>query len=182
MSSIDQMLAALIDREGGFTDNPADKGGPTAFGITQATARKYGYTGDMRSLPRDFAEKVYRTIYFVEPGFDKIHALSQRIAEELFDTGVNMGPSIPIPWLQRWLNAFNQQGKQYADIAVDGQIGPATVGALRSFLNARGADGERVMANALNCLQGARYLDITESRPANEAFCYGWMLNRVALA
>lgn len=180
--SIDQMIAALILREGKYSDNPADKGGPTAYGITEATARRYGYTGDMRDLPRNFAEKTYLAIYLTEPGFDKVYALSQKIAEELFDTGVNMGVSLPGPWLQRWLNAFNQQGKQYADISVDGKIGPATVTALRAYLNARGAAGETVMVNALNCLQGARYLDITEARPANEAFAYGWLLNRVEIS
>lgn len=175
------MISALIQKEGGYTNNKADAGHITNFGITEASARQNGYAGDMRDMPREFAAKVYRAIYFIDPGFDKVYALSQRIAEELFDTGVNMGASIPTPWLQRWLNAFNQQGKQYAEIVVDGQIGPATINALRAFLNARGADGERVLTAALNCLQGARYLEITEARAANEAFIYGWLLNRVSI-
>ena len=46
------LIDALIDREGGFVDHPADSGGPTCFGITQAVARAHGYAGPMRQLPR----------------------------------------------------------------------------------------------------------------------------------
>jgi hypothetical protein len=35
------------------------------------------------------------------------------------------------------------------------------------------------MLRALNSLQGARYIDIGESRPANEDFMFGWFLHRV---
>ena len=46
------LVDGVIDREGGFVDHPADKGGPTCFGITQAVARAHGYAGPMRLLPR----------------------------------------------------------------------------------------------------------------------------------
>ena len=36
--SVDGMIDALIDREGGYVNHPADKGGPTCFGITEAVA------------------------------------------------------------------------------------------------------------------------------------------------
>jgi hypothetical protein len=35
------------------------------------------------------------------------------------------------------------------------------------------------MLRALNALQGARYIDIAEGRPSQEAFTYGWFLHRV---
>lgn len=180
--SVDQMIDELIVREGRYSNNPADAGGETMWGITIATARKYGYTGPMCFLPREKAVEIYRKQFFIEPGFEKVYAISQPIAEELFDTGVNMGVSVPGPWLQRLLNALNQAGKTYQDIAVDGKIGAATINALRAFLSARGAAGEKVLLRGLNCLQGERYLDITERREANEAFFYGWLLNRVEAA
>ena len=43
--NVESLIDALIDREGGFVDNPADKGGPTCFGITEAVARAHGYAG-----------------------------------------------------------------------------------------------------------------------------------------
>lgn len=173
--TVDQMIDELIRREGGYVNNPADKGGETNFGITIGTARNYGYTGHMYDLPRGVAEAIYRKQYFTDPGFDRVALVSMPVAEELFDTGVNMGTSVPGPWLQRWLNAFLEA----APLVVDGAIGPATINALRAFLARRGAEGETVLVRGLNCLQGARYLDLTEHRVANKAFIYGWMLNRV---
>lgn len=176
-----KLIDELIDREGGYVSHPDDRGGPTAFGITEAVARAHGYTGLMRDFKRDMAVAIYTRKYINGPGFDKVLALSPAIGEEMIDTGVNMGASIPGPWLQRVLNALNQQGQAFPDLVVDGQLGPATLSALRSVLSKRGKDGERVIVRALNCLQGARYLEITEARQQNESFFFGWMLNRVAM-
>lgn len=175
--SIEQMIADLIAVEGGFSDHPADKGGPTMYGVTQAVARANGYTGQMRDMPRAIAENIYRKRYFVDPGFDRVYLLSPLIAEEMFDTGVNMGTSVPGPWLQRFLNVFNDSK---TDLTVDGVIGPATIVALRLFLNKRGSDGEQVMVRGLNCMQGSRYLELAEKREQNRAFIFGWLKNRVS--
>lgn len=175
--TVDQMIAEIIRKEGGYSDHPADKGGETNMGITASVARENGYAGPMRDMPRGVAEAIYRKRYFIDPGYDRVHLLSAAVAEELFDTAVNMGPKFPGEWLQRWLNAMNDKG---APLEVDGKIGPATVLALRAFLQRRGLDGEKALVRGLNCLQGVRYLTITEARPANKAFIYGWLLNRVA--
>jgi len=180
--SVEQMIDELIGREGGYSNNPADAGGETMWGITVARARRAGYQGAMRDMPRATAAQIYRRENFEEPGFSLVYALSQAIGEELFDTGVNMGLSVPGPWLQRLLNALNRAGKTYPDISVDGRIGPQTIGALRAYLFDRGAAGEKVLLRGLNSLQGARYLELTEQRQANEVFFYGWLLNRVEIA
>jgi hypothetical protein len=39
--------------------------------------------------------------------------------------------------------------------------------------------GEIVLLRALEALQGERYLRLAERRPANEAFLYGWLANRI---
>lgn len=174
--TVDQMIAEIIRREGGFSDHPADRGGPTMYGITEEVARMHGYAGPMAELPRGLAESIYRKKYFIAPGYDQVHLLSTAVAEELFDTAVNMGPKWPGEWLQRCLNTLNDREP---DLVVDGKIGPATIMALRAYLERRGGAGEVVLVRALNCLQGARYISITEARPANKAFIYGWLLNRV---
>src|SRR3954463_15779034 len=91
---IEALVEALIDREGGFVDHPADKGGPTCFGITQAVARAHGYAGPMRQLPRSEAFAIYLRLYWTRPRLDQIGARCGRLAAELFDTGVNMGPAV----------------------------------------------------------------------------------------
>lgn len=173
------IISAIVEREGGYVSDSRDLGGETCWGITEAVARKSGYAGHMKDLPKLFAIQVYSNQYINEPGFDKVLAISPLIAEEMIDTGVNMGTGVPGVWLQRILNALNQQAKLYPDIAVDGHIGPSTLAALKSFIHKRGADGPKVIARALNCLQGARYIEISEKRAENEAFLYGWLLNRV---
>jgi lysozyme family protein len=98
----------------------------------------------------------------------------------LFDTGVNMGPGVAATFLQRALTALNRNGKDYPDLTPDGRIGAQTLGALDAFLRTRGAkQGETVLLRALEALQGERYLRLAERRPANEAFLYGWLANRV---
>ena len=65
----------------------------------------------------------------------------------------------------------------------DGRIGPATLAALDTFLSTRGkSSGETVLLRALEALQGERYLRLAERRPANEAFLYGWLANRIGNA
>jgi lysozyme family protein len=177
---VDGLIDALIDREGGYANHPADKGGPTCFGITEGVARAHGYAGPMRNLPRDNAVAIYRRLYWQRPRFDEIARRSARLAAELFDTGVNMGPAVAATFLQRALTALNRGGKDYPDLTPDGRIGPATLAALDAFLAARGANsGETVLLRAIEALQGERYLRLAERRPANEAFLYGWLANRI---
>ena len=176
---IETLVNGLIDREGGYVNHPADRGGPTAFGITEAVARANGYRADLRNLPRAVAVAIYRRLYWHKPGFDAVADLAPAIAAELFDTGVNMGAKVATTFLQRALNALNRGATDYADIAVDGRVGPATLAALNGFLEQRGRAGEAVLLKAIEALQGERYLRLAESRPANEAFLYGWLANRI---
>lgn len=177
--TIDDVIEDVLRNEGGYVNDARDAGGETNFGITIATARQNGYTGAMRDMPRDFAKEVYRRQYVIAPGFDKIAGISMPIAAELVDTGVNMGIKVAATFLQRALNGLNNQGRDYADVLVDGMAGAATRAALQAYLSKRGTTGEQRLVTLLNALQGARYLELAEGRSANEAFLYGW-LGRVA--
>ena len=177
---VDELIDELIEREGGFASHPADRGGPTRYGITEAVARAHGYAGPMNQLPRDEAAAIYRRLYWLRPRFDQVAERAPRVAAELFDTGANMGPAVAATFLQRALTALNRGGNDFPDLVPDGRIGPATIAALDAFLEARGAlGGETVMLRALEALQGERYLRLAEKRPANEAFLYGWLANRI---
>lgn len=177
---IDQLVDALIDREGGYSNHPADRGGPTCFGITEAVARAHGYGGAMRHLPRGEAEAIYRRLYWLRPRFDQVATRCPRLAAELFDTGANMGPAVAATFLQRALTALNRSGRDYPDLVPDGRIGETSLAALDRFLAVRGTSGgETVLLRAMEALQGERYLRLAERRPANEAFLYGWLANRI---
>ncbi|WP_447881918.1 glycoside hydrolase family 108 protein [Serratia fonticola] len=176
----DEIIAGILSREGGYVNNPADRGGPTNWGITEKTAKAHGYTSDMRQLSLHEATMIYEADYWTGPRFDQVAAISPAIASKLCDTGVNMGPSVATKFLQRWLTALNNGGKLYPDLVADGQVGARTLSALTLFLSARGKEGETVLLRAINCTQGARYLELAEGRPANEAFLYGWIKERIA--
>lgn len=177
--SIETLIDGVIGREGRYSNNPADRGGETMWGITVAVARANGYAGPMRDMPRETAKDIYYKRYVQGPGFAAIMTVSEPIAEELVDTGVNMGPSVASMFLQKSLNGLNRQGKDYNDIIEDGDVGQATLNALRAYIRTRGAEGVTVLLKALNCLQGARYIELARGRGANETFLYGWLRTRV---
>lgn len=179
MPAIDRLIDEVIDREGGYVNHPADRGGPTNWGITLAVARQHGHAGDMRDLQRSEAVGIYRRLYWLCPAFDRIAQRAPALTAELFDTGVNMGPAVAATFLQRALNALNRGASDYPDMRVDGAIGPVTLSALDAFLATRGASGETVLVKAVDALQGERYLRLAEQRPANEAFLYGWLAHRI---
>jgi lysozyme family protein len=181
-TNVDKLIAELIQREGRYVDHPADRGGPTNWGITQAVARAFGYTGDMRHLPRSTAEAIYRQRYWTGPRFDQVAAIYPRVAEEMLDTGVNMGPAVAGRFLQRVLNVLNNRAKDFPDLTVDGAIGPMTLAALRALKARRGAAGEGVLVAALDAQQGERYIAIAEANPSQEAFVYGWLAHRLGNA
>jgi len=176
---VDAYLDSLIKREAGYVDHPNDKGGPTNWGITEQVARAWGYHGDMRSLPQSMARAIYLDRYWLDPKFDQVNEHSPAVAEELLDTGVNMGPQRATRFFQRALNVLNRQGKIYPDLDADGQLGRVSIAAMRSYLANRGKDGELVLVRLLNAFQAVRYVEIAEANPTQEEFMHGWVLHRV---
>ena len=182
-SNIERMLDDLIAREGGYVDHPADRGGPTKFGITEQTARSYGYEGSMRDLPLETAKSIYRLRYWTRSGFYMIAERGMpRLAEELFDTGVNMGVSRATRFLQRALNVLNRGAKDYPDIGTDGEFGPMSLNALDRFKAKRGEQAEAVLLSAVDALQGAYYIALAERNSSQEAFVFGWLSKRLRAA
>lgn len=178
---IQEIIGDLIGREGDgkYTNNPADSGGPTRWGITETIARAYGYDGDMRTLPRETAEKIYRERYWSGPGFDKVGQICPLIAIKLMDFGVVAGQERSAKQLQRILNVLNRQAKDYPDIAVDGRIGPVTLHALKTFAEKhKQAGGAETIFLMLCGQQSNHFLTLAEKRPKDEAFERGWQINR----
>jgi lysozyme family protein len=180
VSAFDRALTHTVGVEGDFSDDPKDSGGATRFGVTERVARAYGYNGDMRALPFTTAKEIYRTQWWKLMKLDSVASLSEPIALEMFDTGVNRSQAFAVQSLQRSLNALNREQADYADIEADGVMGALTIFALGQYLAKRGKAGETVLLRALNCLQGASYIELTERRKKDETFLFGWLANRVA--
>lgn len=178
---VERILDAEIQREGGdkYTNNPADRGGPTRFGVTEREARAFGYAGDMRQLPLEVAKAIYRKRFVSDPGFDQVMAIDPSVGAKLIGIGINMGPGTAAKFLQRWLNGFNVDGTHYAQLTADGNAGPVTLDALRAFIRWRGPMGVTALLTGLKSSQGDRYLDLAEANPSQRQFLFGWVSNRV---
>ena len=116
MSAFDDAFAGLIDNEGGYSNNPADPGGETMWGITARVARKHGYTGPMRELPLAVARAIAKAEYWDAVRGDE---LPPALAFHVFDASYNSGPEQAVKWLQR-----------AAGVAADGNFGPVTMKAV----------------------------------------------------
>lgn len=180
---IEQIITDVMKAEGwdAYTNDPDDAGKETKWGITIAAARAAGYTGAMKDMSESVARAIYRKRYVDEPRFADVFTIEPNIGAELIDTGVNMGTAVAATFLQRWLNGFNDTGSRYGDLHVDGRIGAVTLDALRAFVRWRGPQGITVLMRGLNGVQATRYLDITESKPSQRKYLFGWVLNRVEM-
>lgn len=181
MEYFDHAWAETGRAEGGYSNNPADPGGETMWGITARVARFHGYAGPMRQLPKDTARTIAKAEYWDPLLLDEIAKISPRLALELFDTNFNLWAGAAAKFLQRSLNAMNREGRDWPDLAVDGHLGPLTLFALRALDRVRGGDGMTVLLRCLNGLQLADYMRQVEQVPGKEAFFFGWVLNRVTM-
>jgi len=179
MVLFEQFFEALLKVEGGFVDDARDSGGATRYGVTEAVARANGYSGAMKDLPLSLAKSIYKAQFWDALRLDDIQNLCPSLCLKLADIAVNMGVKQSSFFLQRLLNALNNRGQLYPDIDADGRVGPGTIAALKKFLSIRNKDGETVLVRALNCMQGMFYISLAERREKDEAFLYGWLLNRV---
>lgn len=181
MTDVTGYIEALIDREGGYCADPADRGGATCFGITEAVARAHGYDGPMEHLPRETAASIYLKTYWLAPHFLSVAAIDRILGLKLLDAGVNCGPTTAATWLQRALNVLNDGASRYPDLVVDGQLGAMSMQALRTFVALRGDEGREVLAFMLRSLQSVHYVMLAEARPPQERFEWGWQQTRAML-
>lgn len=180
------IILGVIGVEGGYVNDPNDRGGETNFGITKAVAlqvkadliQKFKWDQTMKHLTKDMAVYIYGLNYWDPLKLDMVFNLSPAIADKLFDQAVNCGVAQAATWLQTLLNVLNQDQKLYPDMVVDGHLGLKTIDALSRFIKARGTQGQWAILKGLICLQGSHYISISESRTKNETFTFGW-LNRL---
>jgi lysozyme family protein len=159
VSSLADALAFTLHWEGGYTDNPADHGGATNEGITQATYDRYRTSCDeaLQSVERiDDSEvfEIYSEMYWT-PGH--CGDLSNRLASCHFDWCVNHGVTGAIKTLQAALG-----------VTADGVFGPESQAA------AQNAAADETIEAYLT-LRRTRYHQIANADPTQMQFLAGWL-------
>jgi lysozyme family protein len=184
MASFDEAYYKTMGHEGGYANDPQDAGGETYMGISRVyNPGWYGWLiidaeKDEPDFPacldeneelQDAVEDYYKDHYWDVNRLDDFS--SQAVAEEMFDTGVNMGVGRAARFIQTALNYLNRNGSLYAELVVDGMIGTASLNALDRVLN----DGDEIVVlSMLNTLQGSHYMDYMDTNPSQEKYARGW--------
>lgn len=176
------VIEQILRFEGGYVDNPADRGGKTNLGITEEVARACGFTGDMKDLTKDFAINVYCKQYFDPIMFDELAKRSPLLAELMVDIAVNNGVKRAGEFLQRALSNLNNPAQ---NIIVDGVIGAKTITAMNDYLDNRSKDGEKNLIASLIGIRLNFYHRIVENdkevnpKKQQRNFINGWINHRI---
>lgn len=157
----DEIIDAVLKYEGGFTNDPADHGGATNFGITAADLGRWHKLGriatvdEVRNMTEAEAREIYKAWYIQEPGFD---AVADTVLKWiLVDCGVLHGTRTAVRWLQQALG-----------VTPDGVIGKETTDALAAADSGR--TGRRILAFRIR-----RYVAIVKKESSQLRFLEGWV-------
>lgn len=185
MANFIEAYNITMKNEGGYVNDTADVGGETYKGISRKyNPFWYGWVivDEYKSKPgfpntayndADLGSKVkefYKASYWDVNLLDKFP--SQSIANEMFDTGVNMGVGRAGKFLQKALNLLNKNGTVYPDIAEDGSVGTNTLKALNSYLAYK---DKSFIYKIMNILQGMHYIEYMTQSSTQEKFAFGWL-------
>lgn len=108
--NFDKMLKFVLLREGGYSNNPNDKGGETNKGITYQTYNSYRKSRGLsprsvKYITDEEVRDIYYNNYYKASGADKIQ--NPKLAAYVFDTAVNMGVSRAKEFLAKSGNDLN---------------------------------------------------------------------------
>jgi lysozyme family protein len=166
---VSDLIDEVILREGGYVNHPADRGGPTRWGITQALLTKWrGHEAteeDVFELTKEEARHIYEA-WYVKPLARIQHHTA--LFELLFDIGVMSGPETAIKMLQREMNAFGVN----PPLSVDGVLGPKTAAVIDNF-------PEPALRQALVVARILALTRIVERDPTQLDFLEGWITRTV---
>ena len=146
-------LEIILHHEGGYVNHPKDPGGETNLGVTKRVYEEWGGTKDMKDLTVEDVAPIYRKNYW---GKVKGDDLPSGLDLCVFDFAVNAGPGRAAKYLQTMIGTV-----------ADGGIGPNTLRALDSYVDANGVE------HAIKEYQKARQ-GYYESLSTFETFGRGW--------
>ena len=154
--------------EGGYSNDPDDRGGPTNFGITHFDVDKAYKEGiiahnNVAALTIGESKRIYKSFYWDAAKLDEVQ--NKYIAAEMFDTCVNMGINQMGKIVQRALEYLGE------NLEVDGIVGPIT----RGLINKWCRYDPKSLYIIMNCEQYIVYKIIIEVRPSQAKFARGWL-------
>lgn len=167
LSPFDKAFAALIGVEGGYVDHPADKGGPTKFGISRRSYPAFSIE-EIKALTLDAAKEIYKRDFWDKLSLDKLTIYPLQL--ELFEQSVNLGVERAATHAQMSIKLLG------GTCHVDGFLGPLSHEALDKVARAN----YLALLKVLNGLQFSRYVNIVTGDSTQQAFFVGW-LSRVDL-
>lgn len=149
----------ILKHEGGFVNHPADKGGPTNWGITQKVYEAFKgrpvTLNEMMNMSRNDAISIYKKQYWDKIGGDSLKYYS--VALTLFDQAVNRGTGAVI-----------KQAQAVLGLTQDGGMGPKTIAALNAL-----PDTDFIPKFIMLAEQS--YKNIVAKNPTQVVFLNGWM-------
>ena len=154
MANFDSAIQKTLMHEGGseFTSDPNDRGGDTKFGISQ---RAYPEL-DIKNLAEEKAKKIYKRDYWDKIRADQLD--SQLIAENIFDTAVNMG-----------VRTASRMAQEVLEIVpTDGIIGPQSL----NYINDAPID---LFISKYTLQKVAHYVEICKKNKSQKKYLLGWM-------
>jgi lysozyme family protein len=155
-------LENVLIYEGGYSNNPNDKGGETNKGIIQTVYNTYRTKKKLsiqsvKNISNDEIQEIYYNNYWLICKADK---MPLQLSMLHFDTSVNAGPKQAALFLQRALK-----------VTPDGAIGPKTIAAINAL-------GPQEMQNILFIYMDNRinfYIDIVIKDNTQLVFLKGWL-------
>jgi lysozyme family protein len=171
----------VLGFEGGYVNDPADKGGETNYGITASTLNSAKTKGwipfnvTIQNLKIEHAKIIYKKGYWNAVQAD---SLPHPLDLIMFDSAVNHGPNAAVKLLQKSLNSI----LPHVNLSVDGIIGLLTMRAIKDFAGLKNEQGNNLNIRHL-CIDVLMnrielYLSIVLNSKSQEKFLKGW-LNRV---
>ncbi|RLA38819.1 MAG: hypothetical protein DRR06_20155 [Gammaproteobacteria bacterium] len=186
MANFTEAYKQTSAHEGGYVNDTIDRGGETYRGISrihhpswsgwEVIGAQKGKSNFPLLLKSDRSlqatvKKFYKQKYWDKFQGDEI--ADQEIANELYDTGVNMGVRQGVRFLQNGLNLLNRDENNYQDIVIDGWFGGQTLATLATHAGQdRSIDA---LLRLMNIQQGARYVTIMEADSSQERYARGWL-------
>lgn len=168
-SRFNHCLEFVLSREGGFVNDPHDRGGATNKGITQAVYDDWRTKHDLPTrsvadLNMDEIRTIYRTNYWE---VSRCGTIPEPIDMFVFDSAVQHGPRKAIQFIQRAMGVQDT-----------GYFGPLTIKALLREIEA----GEvRILAQACMAHRRDFYAGIIKNDPTQKRFERGWENRMLAL-